>query len=140
MTGVRDNLSVAGIPELGHLDETPYEHDHADYESRFIDYDVVPHHESGYDSHGIQDVGTTEATRRHLGDDAHTHTRPDEATYDELLWAYQHGRQDHVDHHALFAGEEVVHHEDRPYYESPYSTTEHVEAGYELPLFQPDLA
>ena len=56
VTGVQDNLSVKGIPELGHLDETPYEHDHVDFESRFIEQSPIPHHEITHDSHGIQEL------------------------------------------------------------------------------------
>jgi len=109
VSGVRDNLSVKGIPELGHLDETPYEHDHVDFDSRFIDHSAVPHHEVKYDAHGIQEPLQDSDILNH-----------DTPTYAELLWAYQHGNKDHVDHRALHSGEEVVHHEDVPYYEAPF--------------------
>ena len=90
VTGVRDNMSIKGIPELGHLDETPYEHDHVDFDSRFLEHVVVPHREVGHDAHGIQEPALL--VRQHLGDDSHTHINPDDPTYDELLWTYQHGK------------------------------------------------
>ena len=133
VTGVQENLSIKGIPELGHLDETPYEHGHVDFESRFHEYDQVPHHEIGHDAHGIQQILMEPIMP--LDDDQYLHSNP-EITYDELIWGLQHGEQDHIDHHALHRGEEVVHHEDHPYFEAP-QYFEHVYEGYPLPLFQP---
>ena len=84
ITGMQqENLSVHGIPELGHLDETPYEHDHVDYESRFLERSPVPHHEIGHDTHGLQAAPLEVVS--HLGDVAHALDQP---TYEELLWAY----------------------------------------------------
>ena len=127
-TGVQENLSIAGMPELGHLDETAYEHDHVDFESRFHEYQV-PHHEVGHDAHGIQEEWQVDDNQDYTGN-------PDKMQYDELLWGYQHGDQDHIDHHSLHSGQEVVHHEDIAYFEAPFHA-EHGDAGYELPLFEP---
>jgi hypothetical protein len=49
-----ENLAVHGIPELGHLDTTPYEVQHSDYDARFGEHVVVPHHERAHDTHGLE--------------------------------------------------------------------------------------
>jgi len=53
VTGVQDNLSIRGAPEIGHLDETPYEYAHSDYESRYMEHDQVPHEEVAHGDHGL---------------------------------------------------------------------------------------
>ena len=82
--GVRDNLTVHGNPDLSHLDETPFEHAHSDYESRFVEHDVVPHHERAHDEHGIETEEHHESREHH----SHASHMPSLPSYEELLWAY----------------------------------------------------
>lgn len=58
VTGVRENLTMHGFAEadIGHLDETPYEHSHSDFDARFIENERLPHHEVEHDGHGIEVV------------------------------------------------------------------------------------
>lgn len=114
-------LTVETIrPHIGHLDETPYEHVHAGYDARFVDHSVVPHREITHTGHGVQG---------HLVDEKSMTLLP---TYDELLWAYQHGGF----HHADAEGE--VHHEDVAIDESlPVADTHHY---YEHKVFDPHVA
>ena len=85
ITGIQENLSITGMPDLGHLDETPYEHDHVDFEQRFLERSPVPHHEIVHDAHGLQGA-PVELAGQHLGVDGRTVL--DQPTYEELLWAY----------------------------------------------------
>ena len=82
VVGVRDNLSVHGAPEIGHLDQTPYEHAHSDFDARFIDHDRVPHGEVAHNVHGIQEVVERAEHNQHV------HAMPSLPSYEELLWAY----------------------------------------------------
>ena len=87
---VADNLSIKGLEDLGRLDETPFEHDHVDFDARFFEKSPIPHQEVGHDAHGIQEV-VVDDLLTHGGDqDSHKHHMPDTPSYEELLWAYQH--------------------------------------------------
>jgi hypothetical protein len=117
----KQNLTPRGSPDIGHLDTTPYEHAHSDYESRYLEHDVVPHHEVPHDVHGIQD-----------------HSLPVLPSYEELLWAYQHGGFHHGDaegevhHEDVWADEshhphgEFAHQIDHPYFEEHRADHEYV--------------
>ena len=72
----RDNLAVHHVPDFSEV--TPYERDHADFEARFKDRDVRPHHEVDYDVHGIQGKVLKDSDPMH-------HSTP---TYEELLWTF----------------------------------------------------
>jgi len=61
---------------VGHLDETPYEHAHSDFDARFREHDPIPHDEVKHDAHGIEG---------HFVHDEHAASVP---SYEELLWAY----------------------------------------------------
>jgi hypothetical protein len=71
-----DNLAVHHVPDFSEV--TPYERDYADFEARFKDHDIVPHHEVDHDDHGIQGKVQKDSDPMH-------HSTP---TYEELLWAF----------------------------------------------------
>ena len=110
------------------LDETPYEHAHSDYEARFVDHDRVSHYEVPHNVHGIEE-GHDAVSVDEL---EHTRHMPTLPSYEELLWAYQHGNNHHEGPHRRYGFDEVVHHEDVPV------ETLHEDFRVEhLPLFEP---
>lgn len=126
--GVQRNLTVRGSEGMSHLDVTPYEHDHSDFDARFIEHDRVPHHEVAHDEYGVEHAVVERV-----------HHMPTVPSYEELLWAYQHGAG--VEHeggyHHREDHSEVVHHEDvaaEEHYSGAHHEREHA------PVFRPHLA
>ena len=80
-------MTLHGYGDIGHLDETPYERTHSDFEARFIENPKLPHHEVEHDAHGIEVVETAEL-HEGVGAEAAAHHMPTLPSYEELLWAY----------------------------------------------------
>ena len=104
----QENLTLHGYGDIGHLDETPYERTHSDFEARFIENPKLPHHEVEHDAHGIEVVETAEL-HEGVGEGAVAPHMPTLPSYEELLWAYQHGG---MQPHSTQVTEEIVRHGD----------------------------